>query len=172
MTFNYNVLERKLAEQKVYDVWQYAKSLQETLSYMDSSYELLRKVYEHRKRTISKTETDIFSAVKEKGSASFGENELIRTNLDIAGYIVDDSVFLRKTALEFFHYARISIDVLLQIINAALLGDESYPVTDKKLFKNFLSKLKTKSEFKVLLQLLDLNKMMLGMNIWWLLIII
>lgn len=94
----------------------------------------------------------------EKGSASFGENELNKTNLDIAGYSIDDSIFLRKTALEFFHYSRISMDVLFQIINAALLGDESYPVTDRQLLYDVSSKLKSKSDFKTLLQLLNSNK--------------
>jgi len=158
MSFDYNLLERKLAEKKVYDAWQYVKSLQETLTYMAASYELLVKVYEHRKKIISETEKVIYETAMEKGSASFGENELNKTNLDIAGYSIDDSIFLRKTALEFFHYSRISMDVLFQIINAALLGDESYPVTDRQLLYDVSSKLKSKSDFKTLLQLLNSNK--------------
>lgn len=137
MRFDYKLLEKKLAEYKVYDAWQYVQSLQETINYMSISYELLVKVYDHRKRVISETGTTLLKTAMEKGSASIGEDELSRTNLDIAGYIIDDSIFLRKTTLEFFHYARISMDILFQIVNAALLGDKSYPVTDRRCWEMY-----------------------------------
>lgn len=85
-------------------------------------------------------------------------NDLNRTNLVIGGYEIDDAVFMRKTAMEFFHYGRISMDVLFQIVNAALLGDEAYSVEDKGLLRKLLNKLTTKPEFATLLQLMDTNK--------------
>lgn len=60
--------------------------------------------------------------------------------------------------MEFFHYGRISMDVLFQIVNAALLGDEAYSVEDKSLLRKLLTKLATKPEFATLLQLMDINK--------------
>ena len=81
-----------------------------------------------------------------------------RTNLDVGGYELDDIIFLRKTAMEFFHYGRVSMDVLFQIINAALLGDEAFDVEDKGLLGKLLKKLNQKPEFSTLLQLMDANK--------------
>lgn len=91
----------------------------------------------------------------EKGNASITQNHLNRTNLDIAGYQIDDVAFLRKTTIEFFHYARVSMDVLFQIINAALLGDKAFPVTDKRLLINVLNKIEKKQEFANLKQQLS-----------------
>lgn len=43
--------------------------------------------------------------------------------------------------------SRVSMDVLFQIINAGLLGDEAYPVTDKGLLKKVLSKINNIQDF-------------------------
>ncbi|SFB36619.1 hypothetical protein SAMN04488072_11971 [Lentibacillus halodurans] len=150
-----NPLEKKLAEQKVYDAWQYVKSLHETLGYMSMSYNLLNKIYEHRKIVLESTKNEIFHNAMEEGNASITQVELNRTNLDIAGYQIDDVAFLRKTTIEFFHYARVSMDVLFQIINAGLLGDEAYPVTDKGLLKKVLSKINSIYDFANLKQQLS-----------------
>ena len=81
-----------------------------------------------------------------------------RTDLNIGGYELDDCVFLRKAAMEFFHYGRMSMDVLFQIVNAALLGDDELEVEDKGLLGKLLRKLNSKPEFATLLQLMDNNK--------------
>lgn len=153
-----NTLEKTLAEHKVYDAWQYVKSLQETLGYMSVSYNMLTKVHNHRVITLAAVEQDIIHQAHETGKGRCTFNDLNRTNLVIGGYEIDDAVFMRKTAMEFFHYGRISMDVLFQIVNAALLGDEAYSVEDKGLLRKLLIKLGTKPEFATLLQLMDTNK--------------
>lgn len=158
MAVNMNELKKKLAEHRVYDAWQYVESLRETLGYMSVSYEMLKTVYEHRKETLKATEQKMFRQAADTGRASFGEDELNCTNLNIGGFAIDDVMFLRKTAMEFFHYGRISMDVLFQILNCALLGDEAYSVDDKGLLKKLLKKLESKSEFSNLLKLVDENK--------------
>lgn len=158
MGIDLKLLEKRLAEHKVYDAWQYVQSLRETLNYMSISYEILLKVYEHRCNTIDRIQNDIINAALKEGQASFGESDLKQTDLNIVGLEIDDSIFLRKTAIEFFHYARISMDILIQIVNAALLGDKSYPVSDKGLLKKVLKELKNKAEFADLLDLLNTNK--------------
>lgn len=158
MTINFNELERKLAENKVYNAWQYVQSLCETLGYMEVSYEMLSKVYEHRKDTIQSVNKEKFNEALEHGQSSFRESDLKRTDLNIGGYELDDCVFLRKTAMEFFHYGRMSMDVLFQIVNASLLGDDEIEVEDKGLLGKLLRKLNSKPEFAVLLQLMDNNK--------------
>lgn len=147
MNIDFKQLEKKLAEQKVYDAWQYVKSLHETLGYMTMSYNLLNKIYEHRKSVLESTKNEIIQSAMEDGNASITQDELNRTNLDIGGYPIDDVAFLRKTTIEFFHYAKVSMDVLFQIINAGLLGDEAYPVTDKGLLKKVLSKINNIQDF-------------------------
>ena len=158
MAIDLKLLEKRLAEYKVYDAWQYVQSLRETLGYMSISYEILLKVYEHRCNTIEKIENNIIEVALKEGQSSFGENDLKQTDLNICGFEIDDSIFLRKTAIEFFHYARISMDILFQIVNAALLGDKSYPVSDRGLLKKVLNELKSKTEFADLLNLLSTNK--------------
>ncbi|TKJ92949.1 hypothetical protein PaeCFBP13512_06270 [Paenibacillus sp. CFBP13512] len=140
MNIDFKLLERTLAEHKVYDAWQYVESLNETLEYMDMSYNLINKVYEHRKNILESTKNEIMELALKEGIASFRKDHLDKTNLNIAGYVVDDVAFLQKNSIEFFHYARLSTDVLFQIVNAALLGDESYDVTDRMLLRNVLSK--------------------------------
>lgn len=158
MPIDISRLERALAEHKVYDAWQYVKSLQETLGYMSVSYNMLLKVHDHRVTTLATVGQDIIRQAHETGEGRCTTNDLNRTNLVIGGYEIDDVVFMRKTAMEFFHYGRISMDVLFQIVNAGLLGDEAYPVEDKGLLRKLLTKLATKPEFSTLLQLMDTNK--------------
>lgn len=158
MTVDFNELERKLAENKVYNAWQYVQSLCETLGYMEVSYEMLGKVYEHRKDTIQLVNKEIFNEAVEHGRSTLCESDLKRTDLNIGGYELDDCVFLRKTAMEFFHYGRMSMDVLFQIVNAALLGDDELEVEDKGLLGKLLRKLNSKTEFAALLQLMGNNK--------------
>lgn len=158
MTIDFNELERKLAETKVYNAWQYVQSLCETLGYMEVSYEMLGKVYEHRRDTIQLVNKEKFNEAVERGQSSFRERDLKRTNLNIGGYELDDCIFLRKTAMEFFHYGRMSMDVLFQIVNAALLGDDELDVEDKGLLGKLLRKLNSKPEFAALLQLMDNSK--------------
>lgn len=155
MNIDFKGLEKKLAEQKVYDTWQYVKSLHETVEYMSMSYNLLNKIYEHRKSVLESTKNEIVQTAIKNGNAPITQDELNRTNLDIAGYPIDDVAFLRKTSIEFFHYARVSMDVLFQIINAGLLGDEAYPVTDRRLLRNVLSKINNIQDFANLHQLLS-----------------
>ncbi|WP_136479718.1 hypothetical protein EPD62_001340 [Acetivibrio thermocellus] len=158
MGIDLKLLEKRLAEHKVYDAWQYVQSLRETLNYMSISYEILLKVYEHRCNTIDRIQNDIINVALKEGQASFGESDLKQTDLNIVGLEIDDSIFLRKTAIEFFHYARISMDILIQIVNAALLGDKSYPISDKCLLNNVLKELKKKAVFADLLKILNTNK--------------
>ena len=158
MAIDFNLLERTLAEHKVYDAWQYVQSLQETLNYMKTSYDILIKVHDNRITTLANVVERTLNQVSKTGSGSITINDLNETHLNIGGYEIDDVIFMKKSTIEFFHYGRISMDVLFQIVNAALLGDESYQVEDKGLLPNLLKKLSTKAEFGDLLNLLTNNK--------------
>lgn len=158
MTIDVKLLEKTLAQHKVYDAWQYVQSLQETLNYMKTSYNMLIKIHDHRVATLKNVAKCALNQAHETGTGHITTNDLLQTNLNIAGYDINDAMFMRKTTIEFFHYGRISMDVLFQIVNAALLGDESYSVEDKHLLSKLLQKLSTKTEFADLLNLLNSNK--------------
>lgn len=155
MQFDFKSFEQKLADMKVYDTWQYVKSLQETIKYMEFSHEFLNRVYENRKKQLADYSTLKLSEAKNNKHTSVMEQDLHCTDVEILGMQIDDTMLLSKTLIEFFHYARVSIDILFQIINAGLFGDRGYQVTDKNLIKNVNKKLKENSNFTVLSELLN-----------------
>lgn len=158
MSLDIKEFQKELAHQKVYDTWQYVDSLREMLTYMDLSYQLLVNVHKNRVDSLKAQQSKILQEAVETGSASVKENDLHCTDLKIAGLDIDDSIFLRKTIVEFFHYARMSVDIMFQIINAALFGDESFEIMDRQLIRKVNSKLDAISSFANLKTLLDANK--------------
>lgn len=158
MSLDIKEFQKELAYQKVYDTWQYVDSLKEMLTYMDLSYQLLVNVHKNRVDSLKAQQSKILQEAVETGSASVKESDLRCTDLKIAGLDIDDSIFLRKTIVEFFHYARMSVDIMYQIINAALFGDESFEIMDRQLIRKVNSKLDAISSFANLKTLLDANK--------------
>lgn len=125
---------------------------------MSVSYEMLLKVHEHRVYTLQEVQQNILTETLETGTSKLMVSDLQKTNLNVGGYKLDDVIFLRKTAMEFFHYARVSMDVLFLITNAALLGDNAINVEDKGLLGKLLKELGKKPEFTNLLSLMTVNK--------------
>ena len=158
MSFDLKAFQKALAQQKVYDTWQYVNSLQEMLTYMKMSSELIEKVYAQRIDKLKEKEQEVLHKAIETGKGSVFENDFHCTDLSIAGIEIDDGLFLQKTTIEFFHYARMSVDILFQIINAALLGDSSFPVEDTHLISKVNSALDNNPSFAALKALLDANK--------------
>ncbi|WP_339060201.1 hypothetical protein [Tepidibacillus marianensis] len=158
MSLDIKEFQKELAHQKVYDTWQYVDSLREMLTYMDLSYQLLVNVHKNRVDSLKAQQSKILQEAVETGSASLKESDLHCTDLKIAGLDIDDSIFLRKTIVEFFHYARMSVDIMFQIINAALFGDESFEIMDRQLIRKVNNKLDAISSFANLKTLLDANK--------------
>lgn len=160
MSINLQELKTKLAEFKVYDAWQYAESLAQTILFMNASYALILKVYEHYTSTLHAVSQEIVQqAFENQGKPSaLTSQHLSRTKLDIAGYEISDDVFLSKTLLEFFHYARLSLDVLFQIINAALLGDVGVNAEEFTFPNKVMKKLKACNQFSSLYDILGTGK--------------
>lgn len=150
--------QTELAKFKVYNAWQYVNSLREHLSYMQVSKQLIEKVYSERKNQLILKEQEVFQKVKDIGSVKITQSDLQCTNIKIASLNIDDGMFLKKTTAEFFHYARVSFDILFQIINAALLGDEATSASDKELTRYVNQKLKVNPNFKKLYKLLETNR--------------
>ena len=158
MEINLKEFRRELAEHKVYDAWQYVNSLREMLEYMDMSCALVENVYLQRKETLREKEQEIVHEAIEKGSVDVGESTLHCTSLNIAGLEIDDRLFLQKTTMEFFHYARMSIDIIFQIINAALLGDRAVKVGYGIIITKVCDIISKKTEFEKLNELVENNK--------------
>lgn len=158
MKINFKEFQKELAEYKVYDAWQYVNSLQEMLAYMDMSCALVENVYLQRKEIIREKEQEIVHEAIEKGSVDVCKSTLPCTGLNIAGVKIDDRLFLQKTTMEFFHYARMSIDILFQIINAALLGDRAVEVGHEIIIRKVCDIISEKPEFEKLNELVKNNK--------------
>lgn len=157
MAISLKDLKRTLAINKVYDAWQYVCSLSETLNYMNISYDLLDTVYTHRKNTLDATAQEVLTqAVENKGTPiHVAQKHLDRTHLHIADYELDDSLFLKKTSIEFFHYARLSIDLLMQVTNIALFGDDAFDITERNLPAKVTQKLANSPSFASLKNIID-----------------
>ena len=158
MGMDFSRFQKILAQNKVYDAWQYVQSLNETLEYMSMSGELLEKEYAHKIDVLKSNAQEILRTAVETGKASVTEETLKATHLDIAGFELNDAVFLKKTSLEFFHYARLSMDVLFQIINASLLGDSAIAVDDKHIIPKLLTAVGREPNFAALKTMLDAVK--------------
>lgn len=160
MNLDMQELKTKLAKFKVYDAWQYAESLAQTVLFMNTSYALILKVYEHYTTTWQAVSQEIIQqAFENQGKPSpLTRQHLSRTRLDIAGYEIRDEVFLSKTLIEFLHYARLSLDVLYQIINAALLGDIGVNAEEFTFPPKVIKKLKACSQFSSLCDILENGK--------------
>ena len=155
MAFDLKEFQKDLAHNKVYNAWQYVESLCEILSYMTASYELIDNVYGHRVNSLKSKEQEIMQKAVSTGKATVTENDFHCTDLSIAGVEIDDILYLKKTTIEFFHYARINIDILFQIINAALFGDDGFDDSDRKLIAKVNKKLDGINSFSNLKSKLD-----------------
>ena len=98
---DFSSFQKTLAQNKVYDAWQYVQSLNETLAYMNMSAELLEKVYAHRIAVSESSAQGILRTAVETGKASVTEETLRATHLDIADFELNDAVFLKKTSLSY-----------------------------------------------------------------------
>jgi len=140
MSVDLKDLQLKLAEQKVYDAWQYVESLCKYIKYMRISQDLVIEIDKRRKEILSRR-LDI-----EKQKAKNNGTNVIRefsknTYIFIDNLQINDNLLQEKNILDFFHYARISIDILFQILNAAILNDDAINATDTKLICKFKNKL-------------------------------
>ncbi|MDD3416175.1 MAG: hypothetical protein PHY47_19605 [Lachnospiraceae bacterium] len=150
--------QKELAKNKVYDAWFFVNSLSEQLNYMSVSKELVERVYSERLRQLDKKAEEIFAEATKDGKVTVKQSDLQGANIKISELQIEDGMFLRKTIAEFFHYARVSIDILFQIINAALFGDKSTQVDSKYMISYVNNKIDSNVDFSTLKTLLDNNK--------------
>ena len=152
MVIDYNKFELLLAHNKVYDAWPFVMSLRQNRNYMDYSCSILQTVYKHRVDKIKEIEQEIHDTAfqNKRQRIPFTVGHTKETYINVFGDEISYCFFLRKTVYEFFHYARISIDLLAQITNAALFGDEKVSSDEKNLIGELTKKLQKVSEFSAI----------------------
>lgn len=141
MSVDFKLLQKKLAENKVYDAWQYVEGLIETLNYMNLSKELACKTHDHNRQTLEDRQKNrLETAINNPGMHIAVTMKDLNPTQSISGIEVGDTVIMRKSVLEFFHYARLSVEVVTQVLNAALFGDDAISMNER----NFPSKVSDK----------------------------
>lgn len=156
MSIDLKNLQRTLADNKVYDAWPYVLGLIDAMRHMHLSYDLAKAVYNHRKGEIERFNQ---SMLQEAASAPGTKVQVTWQGVkppyqDIAGIEVDDTILMEKSVVEFFHYARVSIDIVYQIVNAALYGDEAIEEEDVKV-KKLCRKLANDAHFGTILNIMN-----------------
>lgn len=139
MAFNYEEFQKKLVEYKVYDAWIYTVNLVKMLSYVEVSYILINRTVEKRSEKIKETLNTQFSQVVSEKIVKVSDNDLNNGYIDILNLNINEAMFLEKLITEFFHYSRVSFDILFQVINAALLSKENIVMDDGNII-SFVSK--------------------------------
>lgn len=137
-----------LAENKVYDAWSYVESLSEILSYMEVTYQGICKVRENTLSQIEKVNMKKHEDLENGKTVYLTSEDFRKTDIDICGLELSEAIYLRKSIIEFFHYARIGMDRLFLVINSSLLGESAIQPYKKGFIKKMLSKLDQKDEFK------------------------
>lgn len=147
-----------LAKNKVYDAWPYVESLREVLSYMEVTYQVILNVRENTRKQIERVNQQKYDDLKANKKVFLTSEEMKKTDLNICGLEVSDSLYLRKNIIEFFHYARISIDRVFLIVNSALLGEACIKPHSIKFLELLSQSLEKKEEFKETCKKLNKNK--------------
>ena len=91
MAINYKDLEKALAQNKVYNAWQYVQSLNETLTYMNVSYKMLAKpvmklpTAEHFGLTEDKEQrlSEIIDEINSRTGKSYDNDVVVKAMLQI-----------------------------------------------------------------------------------------
>ncbi|QUC66923.1 hypothetical protein [Aristaeella hokkaidonensis] len=156
MSIDLKNLQRTLADNKVYDAWPYVLGLRDSMRNMHLSFDLAKAVYKHRKDEIEHFNQ---SMLQEAASAPGTKVQVTWQGMtppfqDIAGIEVDDTVLMEKSAVDFFHYAHMSVDCVCQIVNSALFGDQA--IEEEKVSSGSLhEKVATITQFGTLLNIMD-----------------
>lgn len=131
----------------------YIKSLADKRNYMLLSHDLFVNTVESLRKRVQETSAKKIEELNRSGYCSFGSSDTKQWNTLIDGYEIGFQDMLRKTAWDFFHYARLTIDMYLQIINVSIL-DKPYPDEEVR-----FSKLKSSIEpYKDMVSFLEDNE--------------
>lgn len=156
MSIDLKTLQRTLADNKVYDAWPYVLGLLDSMRNMNLSFELAKAVYNHRKNEIE----SFNQSMLQKAAATPGTRVqatwpgLKSPCQNIAGIEVDDTILMEKSAVDFFHYAHMSIDSVCQIVNSALFGDQAEE-EEKVTSGNLHNKMASVQQFGTLSNIMD-----------------
>ncbi|MCH1638931.1 hypothetical protein MJ257_02330 [Paenibacillus timonensis] len=123
--------KKYLAEHYVLDAWQFVNNMRkniDTASYCCHIIEsLISKMEEEHKGWQEEINRDITHMLADKGSGSVGisYDKLPSFKMDMFGLPVDYHFLIDKYIKDFFQYIRNAIDSAAQIVNSALLANQS-----------------------------------------------
>ena len=141
-------------------VFTYLRSLCDYAKYANLSYQLFEKVYnEHRQIIDEKQSILIEKAISAPNTKiAIHESDLQSGSINICGLKVIRDHYLQKCVCDFFHFARMCTDEVLQLINEIFAEDkiDSEHVTPGKLLETIKDK-KAKTVVEYLRQDNDLQ---------------
>lgn len=123
--------KKLLAEHYVFDAWQFIVNTQKNINTAKYCYEIINKlvsrVTEEHKDWIDNINEHISKAIEEniEVSINLGYDSLPQYKINIAGINVDYPFLIDKYIKDFFQYTRNAFDSIAQIVNSALLANES-----------------------------------------------
>lgn len=113
-----NVKER-LIQLQLFELLSFVKSLYLKRRYMLLSYESVLHAERRLEEKMQTIKAEKEKELVEKGSTSWGVDDRARWNVDIEGFNVDIIDYVNKSSLDFFHYSRMCLDMIPQILNIA-----------------------------------------------------
>lgn len=162
VAINYNDFQKTLKENNLSEVCQYLESLWDTyVSYMPISFNIANKMAE----IIFQGEKEFFANMENEFIKQSNGDSLVvsyrpkisdfpQNICNVEGVEIDAEVMFRKSVYDFFHWARICIELSYQFINVASLGSDRIDI-ERLNEKNLKEKLKQKSECQNLLNMIN-----------------
>ncbi|MBE1446143.1 hypothetical protein [Paenibacillus sp. OAS669] len=160
MTYFSKEYEKFLAEHFVYDAWQFVLNVQKnvvTAGYcchvIDS---LISKMEQEHKEWQDNINHEVSQQFSKTGAAEVGisYDNLPQFKMDMFGITVDYPFLIDKYVKDFFQYLRNALDAMAQVINSALLANNSGNI-EKVDYNKIITVLKRDQQLQVFTKSLD-----------------
>lgn len=114
-----------LIAHKIYSSWQFIQFAQENINIAEYCYSTINQIVEKLNNKVGRWEQELFS---DSGKTGITQDDLPDLSLYTAGQKVDPWFLFYKLFRDFYQYAANSFDSMSQIVNEALLANQSKPI--------------------------------------------
>ena len=114
-----------LVAHKIYSSWQFIQFAQENINIAEYCYSTINQIVEKLNNKVGRWEQELFS---DSGKTGITQDDLPDLSLYTAGQKVDPWFLFYKLFRDFYQYAANSFDSMSQIVNEALLANQSKPI--------------------------------------------
>lgn len=114
-----------LVAHKIYSSWQFIQFAQENINIAEYCYNTINQIMEKLNNKAKRWEQELFS---DSGKTGITQDDLPDLSLYTAGLKVDPWFLFYKLLRDFYQYAANSFDSMSQIVNEALLANQSRPI--------------------------------------------